>query len=177
MLTLLFLTNAKLYAECACTDVVILTGEIFPTDVRTTAHGVSAMVGKCGALMAGIMFHYISNVAKFWWCFGTCAAGLVLSILFVPDLTGLDLYEGDRRWKMLSQVIFGDIFSVRIYHLQLYVCNCFNIMLQGNALAYTGEAVNPARLSLFEKLTGLGRHYDAAADLKVRETAAQETVA
>jgi dipeptide/tripeptide permease len=69
-------------------------GEVFPTDVRTTAHGISAMVGKAGALLAGILFHYINNVHKFWWCFATCAAGLVVSIVFVPDLTGLDLWRG-----------------------------------------------------------------------------------
>ncbi len=39
----------------------MLPGEIFPTDVRATCHGLSAAIGKAGALLAGIFFHYMTT--------------------------------------------------------------------------------------------------------------------
>ena len=44
-------------------------GELYPTEVRTTAHGFSAGVAKLGALWATIFFNYIGNKPRFW-----CAA-------------------------------------------------------------------------------------------------------
>lgn len=70
----------------------------------------------------------------------TCAcaqAGLVLTILFVPNIMTLDLREGDRR---------------------------FDALMAGTPEAYTGDAVHPKNLSLFEKWLGYGRYYDATAD-------------
>ena len=40
------------------TLVVICAGELYPTEVRTTAHGMSAGVAKVGALWATIWFNY-----------------------------------------------------------------------------------------------------------------------
>ncbi len=48
--------------SCACA----LAGELFPTEVRTTAHGFSAGVAKLGALWATIFFNYIGNKPRFW---------------------------------------------------------------------------------------------------------------
>ena len=42
------------------------TGELYPTEVRTTAHGFSAGVAKLGALWATIFFNYIGNKPRFW---------------------------------------------------------------------------------------------------------------
>jgi hypothetical protein len=36
-------------------------------------------------------------------------------------------------------------------------------------LDYTGEAVNPTRLPLFERITGTGGLYNAAADAEARK--------
>ena len=44
----------------------LLPGEVFPTDIRATCHGVSAATGKVGALVAGIWFAYLTNAGKFW---------------------------------------------------------------------------------------------------------------
>ena len=41
-------------------------GELYPTEVRTTAHGFSAGVAKLGALWATIFFNYIGNKPRFW---------------------------------------------------------------------------------------------------------------
>ena len=55
-------------------------------------------------------------------------AGLVLTILFVPNLMSLDLREGDRR---------------------------FDALMAGNPAAYSGDAVHPSNLSLFERMLGV----------------------
>ena len=55
-------------------------------------------------------------------------AGLVLTILFVPNIMTLDLREGDRR---------------------------FDALMAGNPAAYNGEAVNPNNLSLYERCAAL----------------------
>ena len=44
----------------------LLPGEVFPTDIRATCHGISAATGKVGALVAGIWFAYLTNADKFY---------------------------------------------------------------------------------------------------------------
>ena len=44
----------------------LLPGEVFPTDIRATCHGISAATGKVGALVAGIWFAYLTNAGKFY---------------------------------------------------------------------------------------------------------------
>ena len=90
----------------------MLPAELAPTEVRSQCHGLSAAVGKAGALVAGVVFTY----------------------LFIPDLTGLDLREGDKRWLAF---------------------------LDGKPESYTGEAVNPKHLSIFERMLGYGKSYHA----------------
>ena len=41
-------------------------GELYPTEVRTTAHGFSAGTAKLGALFATIFFNYLGPQARFW---------------------------------------------------------------------------------------------------------------
>ena len=67
---------------------VMLAAEVYPTRVRSTAHGLSAAVGKMGALVPTVLFNYIGNTTKFW---VVCWAGLLgffVTIMFVPDATG-----------------------------------------------------------------------------------------
>ena len=52
----------------------------------------------------------------------------MLTILFVPNLMSLDLREGDRR---------------------------FDALMAGNPAAYSGDAVHPSNLSLFERMIGV----------------------
>ena len=39
----------------------LVAAEVFPTSIRSTAHGVSAAIGKLGALAPTILYHYIDN--------------------------------------------------------------------------------------------------------------------
>ncbi len=67
----------------------MLPGEIFPTEVRATCHGISAATGKAGALVAGIWFNYLTNSGRFYVSAFFNLAGLLLTILFVrPFLIG-----------------------------------------------------------------------------------------
>lgn len=57
-----------------------------------------------------------------------------MTLLTIPDVTGLDLHEGDLRWQAL---------------------------LEGRPGGYTGEAANPRHLSLLERALGYGKPYVA----------------
>ena len=66
----------------------LLAAEVYPSSVRSTAHGMSAAVGKLGALAPNILFNYISNRAKFWVVCWAGLLGFLVTVVFVPDATG-----------------------------------------------------------------------------------------
>ncbi|DBA96631.1 TPA: hypothetical protein ACH3X1_015490 [Trebouxia sp. C0004] len=117
----------------------LLAGELYPTEVRTTAHGMSAGVAKVGALWATIWFNYSPlTVArnKFWATSTFNVAGFLLTLVFLPDPMRISLAETDRRWRY--------ILAGRTYH---------------------GEAINPKSLSLFERYAlRLHKNYDRKLD-------------
>lgn len=115
----------------------LIAAELVPTEVRSMAHGWAAAVGKAGALIAGATLELVSNRNKFWISAATGLAGIIFTVLFVPDISFLDLKELDRYWL-----------------------KC----LAGNAKSYHGEAVNPKFLSPWERLCGVGKAYDPIAD-------------
>ncbi|KAF2228933.1 putative MFS phosphate transporter [Viridothelium virens] len=115
----------------------IVAAEVFPTPIRATAHGFSAAVGKAGALTAAVMYNYITDPQKFhvvpWFGLG----GAIITWLFLPDTTGLDLKEQERRWSFIRD---------------------------GREADYHGIAIHPQHLSLWERLRGVGKHYNPALD-------------
>jgi hypothetical protein len=115
----------------------LVAAEVFPTPIRATAHGISAAVGKLGALLASILYNYVTTEQKFmilpWFGLG----GLVLTFLFLPDTTGLDLKEQERRWAYIRR-------------------GCEN--------EYHGPAVHPKHLSVWERLCGKAKSYDPQLD-------------
>lgn len=117
----------------------LVAAEVYPTPIRATAHGFSAAVGKLGALTAAVLYNYIDTQEKFhvvpW--FGL--AGMALTLLFLPDTTGLDLKEQERRWQYIRA---------------------------GRESEYHGVAVHPKHLSLYERVRGVGKYYDADLDYK-----------
>jgi len=117
----------------------LVAAEVYPTPIRATAHGFSAAVGKLGALLAAILYNYIPTRTKFhvvpW--FGL--AGLVLTAVFLPDTTGLDLKEQERRWAFIRA---------------------------GRAGEYRGVAIHPRHLSVWERFKGVGKRYDAKEDYR-----------
>ncbi|KAJ5087507.1 hypothetical protein N7456_011123 [Penicillium angulare] len=116
----------------------LVAAEVYPTPIRATAHGLSAAAGKSGALLAAVLYNYIDDQTKFlvvpW--FGL--AGVVLTLAFLPDTTGLDLKEQERRWEYIRQ---------------------------GREQEYHGPAVHPKHLSWYERFVlRLCKNYDAEQD-------------
>lgn len=117
----------------------LVAAEVYPTPIRATAHGISAAVGKLGALTAAVLYNYIPDETKFYvvpW-FGLC--GVILTVVFLPDTTGLDLKEQERRWQFIRA---------------------------GREEDYHGVAVHRKHLSLWERWHGVGRYYDADLDYR-----------
>jgi hypothetical protein len=117
----------------------IAAAEVYPTAVRATAHGFSAATGKLGALTAAILYNYIDTQMRFYVVPWFGLVGMFLTIFFLPDTTGLDLKEQERRWAYIRA---------------------------GRESEYHGVAVHPQHLSLWERFRGAGKHYDADLDYK-----------
>ena len=115
----------------------LVAAEVYPTSVRATAHGISAACGKAGALLAAVLYNYIDTKTKFlfvtWWGL----AGGIVTLLFMPDTTGLDLKEQERRWAYIRA---------------------------GRPQDYHGVAVHPKHLSWWERFRGVGKAYDPTED-------------
>ncbi|KAH8893818.1 MFS general substrate transporter [Thozetella sp. PMI_491] len=119
----------------------LVAGEVFPTPVRASAHGFSACIGKAGALLASVLYNYIDTQTKFYVVPWFGLIGMLLTFVFLPDTTGLDLKEQERRWAYLRE---------------------------GRGEDYHGIAVHPQHLSMWERFRGVGKTYDAEADLKAK---------
>ena len=117
----------------------LVAAEVFPTPIRATAHGFSAAVGKCGALTAAVMYNYISTQQKFYVVPWFGLVGMLLTFFFLPDTTGLDLKEQERRWQYIRA---------------------------GRESDYHGVAVHPKHLSFYERMRGAGKNYNADLDYK-----------
>ncbi|KAI8393465.1 major facilitator superfamily domain-containing protein [Radiomyces spectabilis] len=83
----------------------IIPGEVFPTKVRASAHGISAASGKAGAILAAFAFNVLVDIgstkkgehAFLPQTLGIFAAvmflGLVVTLLWIPESKGKDLEE------------------------------------------------------------------------------------
>ena len=92
----------------------LLPVELFPTDVRGQAHGISAASGKFGALVATLIFSYGAPGAKpvgaqiiFIVTGFACLVGVLVTIIFVKDVTGVPLKQIDRRWSVDFAEAYG----------------------------------------------------------------------
>jgi PHS family inorganic phosphate transporter-like MFS transporter len=76
--------------------------EVFPTAVRASAHGFSAACGKCGAILASLLFGTLSSGSfgyenVFWIFFGVSVLGFFVTLICVPESKGFDPDEDYRR--------------------------------------------------------------------------------
>ena len=97
------------------------------------AFAASAFLGKCGALIATIVFKYLKTDQIFYVCAGTSMLGALCTLLFSVDLTGVSLAEHDAQ-------------------LELF--------LEGKVEEYKGKLNDPKHLSLYERMTGRHGVYD-----------------
>jgi len=119
----------------------LVAAEVFPTPVRATAHGFGAACGKLGALVAAILFNYIDTQTRFYVVPWFGLIGAFLTFFFMPDTTGLDLKEQERRWAFIRA---------------------------GREADYHGIAINPRHLSVWERFRGVGKPYDPELDYQQR---------
>ncbi|KAJ5924306.1 hypothetical protein N7466_008493 [Penicillium verhagenii] len=119
----------------------LVAAEVFPTPVRGTAHGISAAFGKLGALIIAIVGSYTTTPQRFYIVPWFGLLGAFVTYVFLPDTTGLDLREQERRWQYLRA---------------------------GREADYHGPAVHSKHLSLWENWTGKGKYYDAELDYKMK---------
>ncbi|GAA5921231.1 hypothetical protein JCM1841_001645 [Sporobolomyces salmonicolor] len=116
----------------------LVAAECYPASIRATAHGFSAACGKLGALLPSVLYNYIDNQTKFWVVTWFGLAGMLVTAIWLPDTTGLDLREQERYWR-----------CVRAGHPELY----------------HGIAIHPRHLSWYERvILKRDRHYDPVQD-------------
>lgn len=60
-----------------------------------------------GALAANIVLGKISDRSKFYYTAVAAGVGALVTMLFIPEVTGLDLSEGDKRWEHLRSGKLG----------------------------------------------------------------------
>ncbi|TQS35380.1 hypothetical protein Golomagni_04201 [Golovinomyces magnicellulatus] len=133
---------SSFFNQCGPNSVTFLiAAEVYPESVRASAHGFSAAIGKSGALLASVLYNYISDRRKFYVVPWFGLVGMILTWLFVPDTTGLDLKEQERRWDFIRA---------------------------GKESDYHGIAVHSKHLSLWERKRGIGKSYNIKLDRENR---------
>lgn len=117
--------GSSFFGQCGpnCTTFLI-PAEIFPTEMRTMCHGISASAGKLGALIASILFNFISEKQLFLFSGYASFIACCITFMTIPESTSLDLYEIDKQWRMI---------------------------LDGRKFDYEGPATNPKHLSFYER--------------------------
>jgi MFS family permease len=81
----------------------VMAAETYPTELRGTCHGISAFVGKAGALTATIVFSGKSAKAIFWICGILSLVGSIFTFLFSVDLTHVSLTEHDVQLELFLE--------------------------------------------------------------------------
>ncbi|KAI9763274.1 MAG: hypothetical protein M1840_000805 [Geoglossum simile] len=117
----------------------LVAAEVYPTPIRATAHAFSAAVGKLGALTVAVLYNYIGTETIFLVVPWFALSGALVTWLFLPDTTGLDLKEQERRWQCIRE---------------------------GHEEDYHGVAVHAHHLSPWERLRGAGGSYDPEKDFQ-----------
>lgn len=92
--------------------------------MRTLCHGIAAASGKIGALLAAVMFNHVKDLDMFLLSGYASFAACAITFWTIPETAGLDLYEVDRKWRMI---------------------------LDGRKAEYDGEANSPKYLSYYER--------------------------
>jgi PHS family inorganic phosphate transporter-like MFS transporter len=93
----------------------IIPGEVFPTKVRASAHGISAASGKAGAILASFTFNILVdlNGPKGAHTFlpgvlgifsGVMFLGLIVTLLWIPESKGMDLDEFEEDYDINRQI-------------------------------------------------------------------------
>ncbi|OSX63573.1 hypothetical protein POSPLADRAFT_1045889 [Postia placenta MAD-698-R-SB12] len=81
---------------------LLTSAESYPTPIRGTCFGISAALGKTGAAIGVAAFGPIQTNLGQKWTFIVAAIfgalGIIITYLFVPDMTGVDLADEDAKF-------------------------------------------------------------------------------
>ena len=93
---------SSFFGQCGpnCTTFLI-PAEIFPTEMRTMCHGISAFAGKLGALIASVLFNFVSEKQLFLFSGYSSFIACCITFMTIPETATLDLYEIDKQWRMI----------------------------------------------------------------------------
>ena len=86
-----------------CDRSLRMAAETYPTELRSTCHGISAFAGKLGALFATVAFSYVSTRWIFFITGITCFLAMVITWIFSVDLTHVSLSEHDAQLELLLE--------------------------------------------------------------------------
>jgi len=119
--TLYFLSSFFQQFGPNCTTFLV-AAEVYPASIRSSAHGFSAAMGKLGALAPTIIYNYVSSRERFWIVCWFGLAGAIITWVFLPDVTGLDLREQERYWEFVRAGRENDYHGVAVHprHISLY---------------------------------------------------------
>lgn len=82
----------------------LIPAEIFPTEVRTSCHGIAAAAGKVGALIATIVFSHVDDEVNLFLLSGYASfAACAITFWTIPETLGLDLHELDCKWRLILE--------------------------------------------------------------------------
>jgi len=132
----------------------------------TTSDGFSAACGKLGALLPTVVFHYLSDRNKFWFAMPFGALGVIVTALFLPDTTGLELREIERAFlaPLLHCVPSLDT-ELTLFLLPLCATGYWRCVRAGHPELYHGIAIHPHHLSWYERVVlKRDRYYDPKQD-------------
>jgi len=133
LMTLFFLSSFVVNLGSNSTTYV-MAAETYPTELRGTCHGLSAFMGKCGALAATIAFSHVTTATVFYICGAASVFGSLLTLLFSVDLTRVSLAEHDAQLELFYE---------------------------GRPEAYRGKLNAPEHLSIWERyITGNHGEYE-----------------
>ncbi|KIK71109.1 hypothetical protein GYMLUDRAFT_148551 [Collybiopsis luxurians FD-317 M1] len=80
----------------------LVSAESYPTAIRGTCYGLSAAIGKVGAAVGTQAFTPIETNLGKRWTFIIAAIigvlGILVTYLFIPDMTGIDLADEDTKF-------------------------------------------------------------------------------
>mmetsp|Transcript_30152 Transcript_30152/g.53029 ORF Transcript_30152/g.53029 Transcript_30152/m.53029 type:complete len:542 (-) Transcript_30152:401-2026(-) len=83
----------------------IIPGEVFPSEIKATCHGISAASGKLGAFITTFVFvdfkdaEGLRHVFVFCACIG--AAGFIVTVFLIPKYEGKTIYKIHQRMSVL----------------------------------------------------------------------------
>jgi len=97
---LLFFLSAFFGSFGANVTTYVMAAETYPTELRSTCHGISAFAGKMGALFATIVFGYIKTSTIFAITAAASLLGFAFTFIFSCDLTHVSLAEHDAQLEL-----------------------------------------------------------------------------